>query len=279
MRIGNRSILIEGLDARQVQLLAERWGPFLEARPFSTPWARLQLLPAENRGWLEQERPGELYRLESLNDPAHRVVVSYNFAVCEGPIPGTWRVAINGRAAEPAGRIFDNVLRYLTARMALDLGGFALHGGGVLRAGRAYVFAGASGSGKSTAIGLSSPSTSLGDDMALILPGTRGWLAPALPFDNSERITVEPPRGLFPLAGIWRLYQAQDHAVERPQTSLAVASLLGCTSFPWVLPELDERLLQQVTRLVQDELFAHLHFRKDAQFWTILVQNAPALGD
>ena len=190
-----------------------------------------------------------------------------------------WRVAVNQATEEPQERILDNVLRYITARMALALGGFALHAGGVLRDGRAWLFAGPSRSGKSAAVSLSAPATSLGGDFAVALPGRNSWLVPALPFDNSARIAHDPPRGLFPLAGIWRLHQAEHHAVERPAPVQATASLLACAAFPWALPELADRLLEQVSCCVADGCFGHLEFRQDAGFWSVLERrDAPPSG-
>ena len=59
--------------------------------------------------------------------------------------------------------------------------------------------------------------------MALLRPGPRGWIAPALPFDNAERVDHEPPRGLFPVAGVWRVVIG---CPESPR-GLAGASLHG----------------------------------------------------
>ena len=46
----------------------------------------------------------------------------------------------------------------------------ALHGAGVMREERAYLFVGPSRSGKSTAVRLSAPAISMGDDFAVVLP-------------------------------------------------------------------------------------------------------------
>ena len=80
------------------------------------------------------------------------------------------------------------------------------------------------------------PALSLGDDFGLVLPTDDGWYAPGLPFDNSERAAQDPPVGLFPVAGIWRLYQAERTYVDRPSRGRAVASLMGCVAFPWTMP-------------------------------------------
>ena len=170
----------------------------------------------------------------------------------------------------PIDRLLDNVARYFVARLAIERGGFALHAAGLLKDGRAHLLAGPSRAGKSTAVSMAENAVSLGDDMALAVPGPDGWLAPALPFDNSERIVHDPPEGLFPLAGIWRLHQASQTRVEHPPSSLAAASLMACAAFPWALPDLADPLLGQVKHAIDDGCFAHLHFSKEADFWGCL---------
>jgi hypothetical protein len=120
---------------------------------------------------------------------------------------------------------------------------------------------------------LSSPSTSLGDDFAVIVPHEGGWAAPALPFDNAEIAPEKPARGLFPLAGVWRLFQADRHRVERPSGVLAQASLLACTAFPWALPDLADRTGEAVAALAASGLFGHLHFAPDPGFWPLLANE------
>jgi hypothetical protein len=119
---------------------------------------------------------------------------------------------------------------------------------------------------------LSSPAVSLGDDFGLVLPTSAGWGAPALPFDNAERVAEVPRSGLVPVAGIWRLFQDDAPRVEAPPRALAVASLMSCVAFPWAMPETADRLLAQVGAFVAGGRFAHLFFSKDPGFWTHLVR-------
>jgi len=280
LRVGAADLRIGGLDARLAGVLERRFGPFLGPDDPASPAYVLRLFRPPRPRWLTQEEAGELYRLESLGTAAERVVVSYHFALCEEPGPSAaagpgaaraWRVALVDDAPEPVGRILDNVARFLAARAAIDRGGFALHGAAVLRDGRAHVFAGPSRSGKSTAVRLSRPATSMGDDFAVLVPEGGRWCVPALPFDNAERIDHEPPPGLVPLATVWRLFQAPRHAVERPARLAAIASLLGCVAFPWAVPEAADLLLARAAEIVEQGRFGHLQFRPDPGFWSLLI--------
>jgi hypothetical protein len=235
----------------------------------------LRLFQDRAAGWLKSEQPVELYRLEAINDTSRRVIVSYHFAMCAEGDPRVWRLAIADQDREPLGRVVENGVRYMVARLAIERGGFAMHGAGVLRDGLAYLFAGPSRSGKTTAVALAAPAVSLGDDFALVVPLDGEWRAPAVPFDNSERVDNRPTSGLHEVAGIWRLHQATEMRIEKPIPSLAVASLLGCTAFSWALPELSGVLLEQVRAFVLEGRFAHLHFSRGGDLW----RELPGRGD
>lgn len=272
------AIGIEGLDDFIAELLDGRWGGFLQQHGDERPDYTLRLFQDGAEGWLKSEQPVELYRLEAINDTARRVIVSYNFAMCAEGDPRVWRLAIADQDREPLGRVVENGVRYMVARLAIERGGFAMHGAGVLRDGLAYLFAGPSRSGKTTAVELAAPAVSLGDDFALVVPLDGEWRAPAVPFDNSERVDNRPTSGLHEVAGIWRLHQATEMRVEKPIASLAVASLMGCTAFSWTLPELSGALLEQVRAFVLDGRFAHLHFSRGGDLWRHLLARGDRDG-
>jgi hypothetical protein len=270
---GDCSVRVVGLDEELCERLHRRWGAFLTRAPRGEPRVTVELFGGGNELWLDAPRRGERYRIETVGDGEDRLVASYHFALGAGERPRTWRVGITEEANEPLERILDNTLRFVTARMATEDGGFAMHAAGVFREGRAWLLAGASQAGKSTAVGLLAPADSFGDDFGLVLPGEGGWFAPALPFDNSERVDRVPPEGLLPVAGIWRLFQSETTRVEPPPRGRGVSSLMGCVAFPWTMPDLGAALLMQVERFVVDGYFRHLHFTRDAELWPLLEQT------
>ncbi len=264
LAIGDWRIRLSGLDGALAACLDRRWAGFL-AGGGAAPSVELETRRA-GRPWMAP-RPGEPYRIECGLDGGVPVVWSYNFAAA--PVDGArWRAGLADSGDEPVERAVENLVRYMVARLAVLEGGFALHGAGVLRDGRAHVFAGGSGSGKSTAVALSTEARSLGDDFAVVVPLTDGvWVTTAVPFDNRERAPVDPPRGWLPLAGVWRLHQTTRARVEHPPAFLARASLTACVAFAWALPDLADDWLRQVERFVATGLYAHLHFRRAPDFW------------
>ena len=279
LSVGDWTVRIEGLDSDLARQLDRRWGAFLSREDVAGPTRTVQVFDAGESGWLELTRPGEPYRMEALGPRGDVVVVSYHFALAGQSAPHGWRVGISESADEPTQRVLDNVMRFVVARLALDHGGFALHAAATFYEGRAFLFAGPSGAGKTTAVRLSAPAVSIGDDFALVVPGGDRWYAPALPFDNSERVAGQPPRGLLPAAGVWRLYKSQQTRVETPSRGLAAASLMGCAAFPWAVPEQAGALLEHVRGFVADAHFAHLHFEKRAPLLETLLSDLRRLGD
>lgn len=269
LRTALANLRLDGLSDAQAGILSKRWGPFLDTGARGPTDVRVRFLHADVPSWLTPWGWGERYRIVASVEGDGVFVRSYYFAIAAAG-PASWRVAICPNEAEPLGRTLDNALRWLAARIAVDSGGIALHGAGVLRAGRAHVFAGPSGSGKSTAVRLSFPGVSLGDDLAVLVPGRGGWKTAALPFDNSEAVTSPPPEGLQPVAGVWRLFKDSAHRLERPAGALAVSSLSSCVASAWSMPDREREMGTAVDAIVRASIFGHLHFAPDPGFWALI---------
>ena len=273
LRIGPLTIGLRGLTEPWAAVVDGRFGGFVE-RDAATPFdVDVEVTPRASERMLDPWVPGEAYRIEAEREGGTLAVRSYHFALGR-TAAGPWHLAIDDAGREPAGRIIENALRYVVAHLAIERGGFAMHGAGVRRDGRAWIFAGPSRSGKTTAVSLSHPCESLGDDFAVVLPDGGGWGVPAVPFDNAEVAPRDPVRGLVPLAGIRRLIQSSEHAVDRPAPSIAQASLLACAAFPWAFPGMEDRLADAVGRVAAAGLFAHLRFARDPGFWPVLVRES-----
>ena len=273
LAVGDERIRFTGLSEALALVLDARWGGFVSPVGASSPPTVVRVVRGDGSVWLPRWRPGEVYKLEADAAAGPLVVRSYHFALSP-EVSGSWRLAVCDTPDEPIGRVLDNAARYLVARLAIERGGLALHGAGLRKDGRAWIFAGPSGAGKSTAMRLLAPFDSLGDDFAVVVPNGGGWTAAALPFDNTETAPADPVSGLTPLAGVWRLFQAERHRVERPSGVLAQASLLACTAFPWALPDLAHRAGESVASLAASGLFGHLHFALDPGFWPLLAREA-----
>ncbi len=266
LAVGDCAFRYEGLSARQAAALERSWGPYFtldSGRPLDRT---IHVTDGGEGVWLGEPRAGELYRVEPKTTSSGVIALSYAFAL--GPAPGGgWRLALDSKSKEPAPQTLENATRLLAARMAVERGGFAMHSAGVLRDGRAWLFTGPSGAGKTSAVRLSAPAISLGDDFGIVYPEPEGWVTPPLPFDNAPAIVDRPEESTFPVIGVWRLFKAERPAVDRPSGIVAVTSLSSCLALPWVMPDLAGALLEQVGRFCEQSHFGHLHFRLDKDFW------------
>jgi len=262
LSIGAWRLRFEGLDAGLARVLDARWGGFVAPSGERLPTARVLIRTTSEDLWLPAAAPGEGYRIEATLGGGQVLVRSYAFAL-EASGAGAWTLALAQVASEPRGRTMDNAARWLVARLAAQDGGVALHGAGVAASGNAWVFAGPSRSGKSTAARMMDPAAPLGDDFAVIVPSKGGWGVPAVPFDNSESAPPDPVRGVVPLGGVLRVFQANKTRIERPASPLAEASLLACAAFPWALPDHRDAIEAAIDRLIASGKFAHLHFTLD----------------
>ncbi len=166
----------------------------------------------------------------------------------------------------------ENFLRVVTAWSALERGGLLLHSCGVVRGGCAFVFFGASGTGKSTVAGLSRAWTVLSDDLVLIERGETGYVAGGVPFRGSA---WDAPRTNLqaPLAGLYALCQAPEHALRPLAHPEATARLAAAAPFVTHCATSAAAVLATCAALAAQVPVAELSFRRDATFWEAI--NGP----
>jgi hypothetical protein len=207
----------------------------------------------------------EFYRMHTaLEDGVFRTV-SYRLASWIDVDRREGVLALGGGELDPAPRALENFLRSAVAWLALESGGFFLHGASIIRRGRAFLFYGPSGAGKSTLAALSTEGEVISDDLTLVLKRPEGLVAAGGPFRGTYR-QGEPVVGTFAVAGFYRLRKDTRTEV-RADDGGCFADLLG--NLPFVVDLLPGRqhLIDRVRALVEGVPFRYLHFRNDTSFW------------
>ncbi len=159
----------------------------------------------------------------------------------------------------------DSLLRILLTVLLLPRNGFLLHAATVVRDGRAYVFPGRSGAGKSTVASFSPAGSVLTDEISLLRYSDGFWQAYGTPFWGEFRAA-----GLnrhFPLAGIYSLVQAPEERIEPLSTMEILRALLACVLFFSTGAHANEAILRVLLDLIERVPCHRMHFRRNAEFW------------
>src|SRR5947208_6049076 len=119
----------------------------------------------------------------------------------------------------------DSVLRILHTLLLARDGGFLVHAASALRNGRAFLFAGASGAGKTTIARLAPPDvTLLTDEISYLRPLNEGYFAFGTPFTGE---LAEPGENLLaPVAALCLLGKGPENRLEPVGVAAAARSLL-----------------------------------------------------
>ncbi len=168
----------------------------------------------------------------------------------------------------------DYFLRMVCSLLAFEAGGLLFHAAGILRRGRAYLFFGYSGSGKTTVARLSAKDEVINDDLVLLMPSTYGWQVHATPFWNHYQTQLPTPP--VELVGMFRLVQDSRVYLESASRAHAVAEMVG--SIPVVSADTDRslELLQRCQSILDTVPVYRLHFLKDASFWQVIEEAVRA---
>jgi len=167
----------------------------------------------------------------------------------------------------------ENFLRVLTASFILERGGLLMHASGVVRGGKAHLFFGPSGRGKTTVTLLSPDDVVLSDDLSLIIPNGDFFEATGIPFGMAHHRTPDT-RDSFPIASLNSLAQSLEVSREPLTGARALAETVA--SLPFVMQETgqSQRALEVASRLLQVVPAYRLSFRKDPSFWAMVEGTA-----
>ena len=191
--------------------------------------------------------------------------------MCRGDFSAEWD-ALSGR-----GRIrqamnpysLDSVLRIVHSLVLARRGEFMVHAASAIRNGRAFLFAGVSGAGKTTISRLApADATLLTDEISYVCKSATGYDAHGTPF--AGELARPGAHCSAPLGTLYLLRQGAENRIDEIDPALATQALLRNILFFARDAKLLQSVFEGACEFVQRVPVRQLTFRKDASVWELL---------
>jgi hypothetical protein len=254
--IGGMPILLHTRDNSFRQLLSHRYAGFVDSAMPPRFEFDIELTTPSRKA------PDEDVRVEMRN--------------------GTWRLQRGDFRAQwnpDAGRgsirqsanpyAIDSVLRILHTLILAQEGGFLLHSAGAIRNGRAFLFSGVSGAGKTTISRLAPPDvTLLTDEVSYVRRVDDGYRACGTPFAGELARVGENCSA--PLASLFFLEQGPKNKIATVAKSEAIRRLMRNILFFAEDAALVEKVFQSACEFVEHVPVRRLTFAPDSRVWGMI---------
>ncbi len=163
----------------------------------------------------------------------------------------------------------DSVMRIVHSLMLVESGGFLLHAASVVRYGRAFIFTGVSGAGKTTISRLAPPDvTLLTDEISYITASDEGYRAFGTPF--AGELARPGENVVAPIGGLYFLKQGASDGVQAVTRSDAARRLLRNILFFADDRSMVQKLFDIACDFVSRVPVYELTFRPTVEVWNLI---------
>jgi hypothetical protein len=163
----------------------------------------------------------------------------------------------------------DAVLRIVHSLVLARQGGFLLHSASALRNGKAFLFAGVSGAGKTTISRLAPPdATLLTDEISYVRKQGEGYVSFGTPFTGELAKLGENVSA--PVAALYLLAQGPENRIDPVAPGEAARSLLANVLFFAEDEELVQAEFHSAFEFVSRVPVSRLTFMPDARVWELI---------
>jgi hypothetical protein len=256
IEIGGIAVRVTSADAAYSRMLERRYGGFLAGTERSDLDFHVDLTDAS---------------IGEANDD-----------LCVSRQGTTWTIRRSDFCAEwdassKSGRIrqsinpysIDTALRILHTLLLAREGGFLLHAASAVRDGRALLFSGRSGAGKTTIASFApSDATLLSDEISLVRPAAGTFAAFGTPFAGELARSGENVSA--PVTACYLLIQGDENRIDPMGHAEAVRALLGNILFFSHDPEMVRSVFQSACRFVDAVSVRRLTFQPNPRVWEMI---------
>lgn len=237
------------------EVLSARYAGFLSEnpRPLSEFEVLLESSPVSTESELQVSKHGCVWRIE------------------RGGLAAEWN-AVSRRGwvrQEPNPYSIDAVLRIVHTLLLAEEGSFLLHASSVVRNGRAFLFTGVSGAGKTTISQLAPrDAILLTDEISYVRRDGDGYRAYGTPFAGSLQRPGENISA--PIAGAFLLEKCLENRIECVEPATAARSLLRNILFFARDNDLVNRVFEAAVEFVSRVPVRRLAFAPDERVWELI---------
>ncbi len=263
IEIGGMAIALHTQDLAFRQLLEDRYAGFIEAG--ARPEFEFDIDLLDPAGQFE---PSEI---KHADDDVQVSLQDGQWLLKRGDFHARWDASA-GRGHIRQSRnpyAIDSVLRIVHTLILARQGGFLLHAASAIRYGRAFLFAGVSGAGKTTISRLApSDTTLLTDEISYVRRAGDAYEAWGTPFAG-ELARVGENRAA-PLSTLFLLEKGPENRIEEVTAAEAVRLLLRNILFFAEDPELVSLVFRSACEFVEKVPVRRLIFVPDQSVWQIV---------
>jgi len=258
VEIGGTPVLLRVEDGAIQEVINQRYAAYLTTKPSAEPFELTVTLAPDGVGF-----QGNQPRVEWREG---RWSFEHSDSQAEW-LPASGRGWVRQSATFPQG--IDSVLRVLHSILLAPKGGCLLHAASAVRNGRAFVFTGVSGAGKSTMAGLAPPdATLLTDEISCIRPVNGGYRAFGTPFVGDldkagENISA-------PIAALYLLAKGPENKIEPLSRNQTIRILMRNTLFFAKDPKLAEALFETACGIAAQVPAYRLIFTPTPDVWKMI---------
>lgn len=189
-----------------------------------------------------------------------------------GSLTGEWdaRSRRGWAKLHPDPHSIDSILRVVHMLILAEQGGFLLHASSIVRNGRAFVFSGFSGAGKTTICQLAPlDSILLTDEISYIRPSGSRYRAHGTPFTSSDS-QIRGHNISAPIEAVYLLEKGTGNFVEAVDRSVAARSLLRNILLFARDPDLVNRVFEAAVEFASRVPVRRLTFTPNERVWELI---------
>jgi hypothetical protein len=254
--IGGMSIGLRTQSGKFAEMLRERYAGFVEAEETSEWHFSIDLTGRDGLTWDDELKVRQQDGRWSIDRRDFRA--DWN------------RARRAGRISQPAtAYATDTVLRIVYTLLLGEVGGFLLHAASAVRNGKAFLFSGESGAGKTTISRLAPPDTTLlTDEISYIRPAESGYRAFGTPF--AGEIAKPGENVSAPVGALYFLAQGPSNRIDAMSNAEASRRLLRNILFFAEDVELVGQVVDAACGFVTEVPTFRLTFVPDAAVWELI---------